>query len=194
MQFPAWVYCISQCKENCIFHSLLHTSDHHNNTLWPECTVSMQPKTSDKWCQNHFKAVFLQVRCSNTGYQLYMIFVMVRPSSNIQFSTKNDALQIVIYYDEVETANPLGSYHGKHKLGMQFVHEFVRYVRFILLSHCLYRYVLLPVGKYCAQLAINSKGYKYPLGVEGHSLKTYSKKMYNNLTSNMDNPLWDIPT
>ena len=31
------------------------------------------------------------------------------------FGTKNDALQIVIYYDEVETANPFGSYHGKHK-------------------------------------------------------------------------------
>ena len=33
------------------------------------------------------------------------------------FSTDSNALQIVIYYDDVETANPLGSYRGKHKLG-----------------------------------------------------------------------------
>ena len=34
------------------------------------------------------------------------------------FSTDSDALQIVMYYDDVETANPLGSYRGKHKLGI----------------------------------------------------------------------------
>ena len=32
------------------------------------------------------------------------------------FSTDRKALQIVIYYDDVETANSLGSYRGKHKL------------------------------------------------------------------------------
>lgn len=32
------------------------------------------------------------------------------------FSVDNQALQIIIYTDEVETANPLGSYRGVHKL------------------------------------------------------------------------------
>ena len=34
------------------------------------------------------------------------------------FSTDKQALQIVMYFDEVETTNPLGSYRGVHKLGM----------------------------------------------------------------------------
>lgn len=33
------------------------------------------------------------------------------------FSTHKDALQLIIYFDEVETVNPLGSYRGYHKLG-----------------------------------------------------------------------------
>lgn len=32
------------------------------------------------------------------------------------FSVDKRALQLIIYTDEVETANPLGSYRGKHKL------------------------------------------------------------------------------
>ena len=37
---------------------------------------------------------------------------------HLLFSAVKDALQIVIYYDEVEVTNPLGSYRGIHKLGM----------------------------------------------------------------------------
>lgn len=33
------------------------------------------------------------------------------------FSVNPHALQIIVYYDDVETANPLGSYRGRHKLG-----------------------------------------------------------------------------
>ena len=36
------------------------------------------------------------------------------------FSNSTNSLQIVAYYDEVETCNPLGSYSGKHKLGCVF--------------------------------------------------------------------------
>lgn len=36
------------------------------------------------------------------------------------FSNYTNCLQIVAYYDEVETCNPLGSYSGKHKLGCIF--------------------------------------------------------------------------
>ena len=32
------------------------------------------------------------------------------------FSVDDHALQLIIYTDEVETANPLGSYRGFHKL------------------------------------------------------------------------------
>ena len=34
------------------------------------------------------------------------------------FSSDPTALQLFLYYDEVEIANPLGSKTGKHKLGM----------------------------------------------------------------------------
>jgi hypothetical protein len=33
------------------------------------------------------------------------------------FSRDPTALQLMLYYDEVEIANPLGSKAGKHKLG-----------------------------------------------------------------------------
>lgn len=33
------------------------------------------------------------------------------------FRDDKNALQLIIYFDEVEVANPLGSYHGVHKLG-----------------------------------------------------------------------------
>ena len=36
------------------------------------------------------------------------------------FSNDKQALQIVAYYDEIEVANPLGSYISKHKLGCLF--------------------------------------------------------------------------
>lgn len=37
------------------------------------------------------------------------------------FMSHNLALQIVLYYDDVETANPLGSKAGNHKLGIYHV-------------------------------------------------------------------------
>lgn len=37
------------------------------------------------------------------------------------FSTKSHALQIQIYYDDFETANPLGSKRGIHKIGLYFI-------------------------------------------------------------------------
>ena len=33
------------------------------------------------------------------------------------FSKYPDALQFIMYYDEIEVANPLGAKAGKHKLG-----------------------------------------------------------------------------
>ena len=38
------------------------------------------------------------------------------------FGVVDYALQVVMYYDEVEVANPLGSYRGQHKLGMQYTY------------------------------------------------------------------------
>ena len=37
------------------------------------------------------------------------------------FSGDDRALQLVVYTDEVETANPLGSYRGHHKLSKDSV-------------------------------------------------------------------------
>ena len=43
------------------------------------------------------------------------------------FKTDVNSLQLIAYYDEVETSNPLGSYRAKHKLG-----NFNIYFNFIL--------------------------------------------------------------
>lgn len=41
------------------------------------------------------------------------------------FSENPHALQIIVYYDDVEVANPLGSYRGSHKLGNFLTCEYV---------------------------------------------------------------------
>ena len=38
-------------------------------------------------------------------------------SSNILYATKLDAIQIMLYYDELEVCNPLSSKTNIHKLG-----------------------------------------------------------------------------
>ena len=46
------------------------------------------------------------------------IFVMAPSfSSNILYATKLDAIQIMLYYDELEVCNPLSSKTNIHKLG-----------------------------------------------------------------------------
>ena len=54
-----------------------------------------------------------------------VINVIVNPLSGGDIVTRMDtskydptALQLFLYYDEVELANPLGSKTGKHKLGL----------------------------------------------------------------------------
>lgn len=39
-------------------------------------------------------------------------------STHSLFSTSANALQLLLYYDDVEVCNPLGSSRVKHKLGM----------------------------------------------------------------------------
>ena len=39
------------------------------------------------------------------------------------FSKDHRALQLIMYTDEVETANPLGSYRGQHKLSKVFLSD-----------------------------------------------------------------------
>lgn len=51
------------------------------------------------------------------------------------FSTDKQALQIIMYFDEVETTNPLGSYRGVHKLGMYI---FIHFTLLHDLSFCLF--------------------------------------------------------
>lgn len=38
--------------------------------------------------------------------------------NHLLFNTDDSALQIIIYYDDVEPSNPLGPHRGHHKLGM----------------------------------------------------------------------------
>ena len=62
------------------------------------------------------------------------------------FSVDDHALQLIIYTDEVETANPLGSYRGQHKLSKIHLDSLSRLTYFMLLS--LYSCLLLPYWEY----------------------------------------------
>ena len=39
------------------------------------------------------------------------------------FGTRPNALQIILYFDELEVCNPLGSHSGVHKLGKSIFHD-----------------------------------------------------------------------
>ena len=41
-------------------------------------------------------------------------------NSHPVFSVHSNALQFILYYDDIEVANALGSRAGNHKLGMQY--------------------------------------------------------------------------
>lgn len=51
--------------------------------------------------------------------------------SHSLFSKDPTALQLMLYYDEVEIANPLGSKTGKHKLGK--FHDYLKSILFPIL-------------------------------------------------------------
>ena len=67
------------------------------------------------------------------------------------FSGDDRALQLVVYTDEVETANPLGSYRGHHKLSkgpFWILHDII-YLLIYLSSG-----LLLPYWEYRTKLTI----------------------------------------
>ena len=72
-------------------------------------------------------------------------------SSRITLSTREpQALQIMLYYDEVELCNPLGAAKNIHKVGMYVL--LVQIELYTMLCMCLlvmisHRNVLLSVGK-----------------------------------------------
>jgi len=39
--------------------------------------------------------------------------------NNTLYTNADSSLKLIIYYDEVEVSNPLGSHKGKHKLGKE---------------------------------------------------------------------------
>lgn len=65
------------------------------------------------------------------------------------FSSQPHAIQIIMYYDDVEICNPLGSRRTKHKLGknVYYIHFYVQ-----LYSSIFYRYLLLHDWEYFAQI------------------------------------------
>lgn len=50
------------------------------------------------------------------------------------FSSEKNALQLIIYYDEIETCNPLGSYTSIHKLGTLLYNAIYSITHFALLK------------------------------------------------------------
>lgn len=60
------------------------------------------------------------------------------------YSCEPQALQIMLYYDEVELCNPLGAAKKIHKVGMYYSLYNVVYVFIGMISH---RNVLLSAGK-----------------------------------------------
>ena len=68
------------------------------------------------------------------------------------FSVHRNALQFVLYYDDIEVANPLGSRAGNHKLGTKYLHLYVHYVIYKFTI----RMFLLYTGKYKTSIQIHS--------------------------------------
>lgn len=64
--------------------------------------------------------VFQTNMMNNTGF-LYDFRDGTIYKNHPLFCVDPHALQIIIYYDDVEPANPLGSSKGRHKLGTQFL-------------------------------------------------------------------------
>ena len=79
------------------------------------------------------------------------------------FSKYPDALQFIMYYDEIEVANPLGAKAGKHKLGMVTYSVHAVCMLFCLMYNTVYMYmyvdcrcVLLHIGEYSAYVSFAS--------------------------------------
>lgn len=51
------------------------------------------------------------------------------------FSSNRQALQIILFFDECELCNPLGSFRKKHKLGEIYLVCFL-YVRMCIINIC----------------------------------------------------------
>ena len=66
-------------------------------------------------------------------------------SNNPLYSTDASSLQIVLYYDELEICNPLGSRRKKHKLGISML--LYLYVC-LLMCLCVQRCLLLHAWKH----------------------------------------------
>ena len=67
------------------------------------------------------------------------------------FTVHNGALQIIVYYDDIEVANPLGSRAGNHKLGTKYNNFYTCTITFITL-----RMLLLYIGKHQTSFLIIS--------------------------------------
>lgn len=72
------------------------------------------------------------------------------------FRTKPNALQLILYFDELEICNPLGSHSGVHKLGM-----IITFLNYYVIHHGVnnYRHVLLYVGKFATGVTLYSPVY-----------------------------------
>ena len=58
------------------------------------------------------------------------------------FQTYTDALQFILYYDELEVCNPLGSHSGVHKLGI-FVYKICSmHVYYMHSASCIYIHII----------------------------------------------------
>lgn len=69
--------------------------------------ILQNPQLNDLFKPRHVPKEGIYVDLSDAAYF----------KSNPLFSTEKDALQIQLFYDDFETANPLGSKRGIHKLG-----------------------------------------------------------------------------
>ena len=78
---------------------------------------------------------FLHDFCDGSLYKEHPLF------SSATESDKTLYLQFVLYYDDVETNNPLGSHRGKHKLGISNIEIYCH-----VFTMCEYSFILLYTG------------------------------------------------
>lgn len=80
------------------------------------------------------------------------------------FSSNHKALQIILFFDECELCNPLGSFRKKHKLGEVCLVCFHTYVAIFIHTYCIineyvnmFRVLLLHSGEYTSYVSLCCK-------------------------------------
>lgn len=110
------------------------------------------------------KESFLQDYCDGKAFQEHPLF-----------NTEKKALQLIIYYDEIETCNPLGSYTSVHKLGIIIILLLNFYVYHTLINNVQGQFYYI-LGNLEPRLRSTLKGIQLIACITSPNMKKYGLK------------------